>query len=58
MFNSFGVILPELDEADARMIAADEKPIKPFLLQNVGLALGFTMCAIFAYAEFDLDFPW
>ena len=58
MYNSFGVILPELEDAESNMIADGRKPYVPFLLQNSGLALGYTVCAVFAFAEFDLNFPW
>jgi hypothetical protein len=41
MYNSFAVILPELDIAESRLISQHRNPYLPFILQNVGLATGF-----------------
>ncbi|CAG5111272.1 Oidioi.mRNA.OKI2018_I69.chr2.g5596.t1.cds [Oikopleura dioica] len=58
MYNSFGIVLPELDEAEARSVWLEAKPMKPFILQNSGLAAGFIICAVFAYVEFEIDWKW
>ena len=88
MYNSFGLLLHELDQAEAGLeqathepsdwsrqkpirwfypiqnhiksmsIFRDENTLKPFLLQNFGIGLGFAIIAILAYAEFNWSWPW
>lgn len=58
MYNSFGLLLHELDQAESMSIFRDENTLKPFLLQNFGIGLGFAIIAVLAYAEFNWSWPW
>ena len=59
MYNSFGILLHELDQAEAMSIFRDEKALKPFILQNLGMMIGFAIISFLTYAEFNADFiPW
>jgi len=58
MYNSFGILLHELDQAEAMSIFRDEKAFKPFILQNLGMMLGFAIISILTYAEFNANLPW
>ena len=58
VYNSFGVILPELDDAESYLVVVQSKPLKPFLLQNFGIAFGYALWAAFAFVDLQLNLPW
>lgn len=52
------MVYPIQNRIKSMSVFRDENTLKPFLLQNFGIGLGFSIIAILAYAEFNWLWPW
>ena len=58
LYNAFVVLMPEMEQSEHLLVSSGANPIMPFILQNLGIGLGYIICAFLVYIEYDHDLPW